>query len=411
MTIAYGVLFVVTLGIGLIADVWGFQTIHWFNSDPHYNLIIDELRTSGIENSSRQAIIRRLNILRSMLDSTNIAVSSITHVTFYFVLVLVLYGAYRAVVVRGITLDEVVAELRTYYSARLFEDEPPSGGGSTLLMLFALVVIARPFMSMIAGLVTLAVYLATVSMLLVPNMILLFLTVFLTSAYGFVLNDYVDIEKDKINHPQRVLPKGLLLPSTALRFAIATGVFSLLFSANFSLNVFLLNVLTLFLLSIYSFINNRNGILANVITATNSAFVLVIGMLAGQYNGLILWLSLATFLLILGREVILDIRDIVSDRAISKSSIPIHFGIKKSIIIASFSFLLSSVITILSSMFFEGMWPKILVSGGFNIILWVSFVYYMIFQNERSLNTFLLSTRLAFLLFPLAIILQRQLPF
>jgi len=301
--------------------------------------------------------------------------------------------------------QDVLSELGENYSSH-----PPSSSQNKvqkdISILVALVVILRPFMSSIAAIVAVTIYFITSQEPIITHIICLYFTVFLTSGFGFVINDYFDIEKDKIDHKNRVLPRSLLSLNTVFRYFIIIGFCSLLFSFIISLPVFILNLLTLLLLSIYSIIiNNKNGIIANIIPAMSSAFVLLFGMLAGQMNIPIFFLSFVIFFMIWGREIVLDIRDIISDRSISKISVPITLGIKNSILISSLLFTISSVIIILLSLTFGNIWFKIFIGGIFNIILWVSFSNYIIKRSKKSLNFFLFSTRLEFIPLILGILL------
>lgn len=51
-------------------------------------------------------------------------------------------------------------------------------------------------------------------------------TTFLVTSAGNVLNDYLDREGDKLNHPDRPLPKGEVTPGEVRRFSIALFVLS-----------------------------------------------------------------------------------------------------------------------------------------------------------------------------------------
>ena len=58
------------------------------------------------------------------------------------------------------------------------------------------------------------------------------LVTFLITASSNAWNDYLDIEIDRINRPDRVLPAGHLLPRTALIFSLTLALLSLLLSAG-----------------------------------------------------------------------------------------------------------------------------------------------------------------------------------
>src|SRR5512143_2849235 len=59
------------------------------------------------------------------------------------------------------------------------------------------------------------------------GMALGFLCGFFISGSAIVLNDYFDLEVDKINAPERPLPAGLLSPAEAILFALVTAILGL----------------------------------------------------------------------------------------------------------------------------------------------------------------------------------------
>ena len=60
-------------------------------------------------------------------------------------------------------------------------------------------------------------------------LVLAAVTTFLSTSAGNVLNDYVDAEGDKVNHPDRPIPTGEVTRAGALRYAVALYVASPLF--------------------------------------------------------------------------------------------------------------------------------------------------------------------------------------
>ncbi len=60
---------------------------------------------------------------------------------------------------------------------------------------------------------------------------LIFLTVFLFTGAGNTINDYYDIEIDKINRPDRPIPSGRLSPKEALALSITLFALGLIFAS------------------------------------------------------------------------------------------------------------------------------------------------------------------------------------
>lgn len=268
-------------------------------------------------------------------------------------------------------------------------------GGSALMAFFT---ILRPFMSFIAAIVSTTIYYATVSNHAIGDATFIFAVVYLTSCFAFVLNDVFDFEKDKLYHRHRALPRGLIQPRAATIYAIALGVISLLLSSLLSGLVFWINLATIALLTVYSKINNKYGIWANAITSAIGAYVVVIGMAAGQFRSDIIIMSGVVFLLMFGREIILDIRDVAADKRVNKTSFPIRFGTNGALWASTIFFMLVTALTAALCVYTKDIAFITFVGFAANIILWVSFLYYVKLQTKRRLEVFLVSTRLSFLL-------------
>lgn len=400
MFIVYFLLAIFSSSLGLVADLSGYQMLSMRTIPEEFESIDKTLRTSTIETSEKQILVQNLAIIKSHIESSNTIINYSFGVSGYLLLILLGWALYRALVYKRLRWTDVLGELRDFYNE---QDSDPNGDnngqGSSRTTLQGLLSIFRPFISIIAGLVAVSVYIATAIQPVVSESLLLFLVVFLTAGYGFIVNDIVDMEKDKIGHPRRALPRELITKKTAITFAFIFSIVSISISSLLPTNAILTNLTTLLLLSVYSYINKHHGFLANIITSVNSAFVLIIGMTVGQFHPLILWTSIAVFFLIFGREIILDIRDIESDKIFSKHSFPIRYGENKSILFSAIFFFFSSLITILLTIGFQDLFFGIFVGIGLNSILWISFLIYAVYRTQSTLRTFLICSRLALLLF------------
>ena len=103
--------------------------------------------------------------------------------------------------------------------------------------------IARPFNAFSGGLaVMLGGYVAGTGAWL--NVFLAALTTFVVTGASNAWNDYLDIEIDKINQPQRPLPSGMISPRGAVIFSlVCTGV-ALVLASLINLPSFLIAVVS-----------------------------------------------------------------------------------------------------------------------------------------------------------------------
>ncbi len=395
----YMIFTIISLVLGFILDFTDIKLLPEFESDGNYSKLKVAISELDLERNIETNLLNTLNNFNEELLSTKFTISISFGLAIYLFFIILLYAIYKAFLVKAITIPIIHDELMKYYKSSNSDSKPknPNGGGGASLSVIPFFILTRPFMSFIAGAISVSIYYHTSSDPIYFQSVMVFFTVFLTSAFGFTINDYFDIEKDKIEHKSRILPSGLMTKETALNYAYFLGVFSLFISALVNFNVFLLNVITIFLLGVYSIINNNNGIYANIITAINSSFVIIIGMLAGHFDYIITFVALATFFMIFGREIILDIRDIKSDNKINKISLPIKLGKQISFTIVDILFLISTIITILLSYNSDSYWFKIFVGLIFNIALWSTYLYFRFWSNEKSLNLFLTASRISFL--------------
>jgi geranylgeranylglycerol-phosphate geranylgeranyltransferase len=282
-----------------------------------------------------------------------------------------------------------------------------NGGDTTNLLQFSklksIVFIARPTVSAISGLISSLIYFKYTNNFIMSEK--LFVVVFLTTCFGFSINDYFDIEKDKINHPERILPQGFINPKLVVIFCSLLALMSLWFSSLISPYVLCINLITLTLLSVYSIINNHFGVIANILTSFCSALALLITKIDLNFD-LVFAASISTFLVILSREIIFDIQDIDGDKWVSKTSIPILFGISNANKISGFLLFTNTAFTIFCAIYFNSTSYLIYVGIISNILLWSSFLYYVFAATKKSEILFTNLTRLAFLLLIPAIILS-----
>ena len=174
-----------------------------------------------------------------------------------------------------------------------------------------------------------------------------FVTVLITLG-GYLINDYFDIETDKINDKSRLSPKSLLL----LYFVILFLGFILAFALALSLGqpaLSLIYLMAVALLYMYSAIWKRQVLIGNVIVSLFTAAVPLILLYAERdqldmlnvtsiesTTSSIVFFSAFTFLISMVREIIKDIEDLEGDSAAGYKTLPIVYGIERAKTIAGF---------------------------------------------------------------------------
>lgn len=177
------------------------------------------------------------------------------------------------------------------------------------------------------------------------NIVFAALSMSVACSAGNIFNDIIDIEIDKINKPNRVLPKGNIKVGFA---KILCGFFIILsFGAALynGFNSFLFLLIVNSLLIFYSIYFKKKILLGNFTVAFLTASALIYGaMTAGNiYAGIIP--ALFAFFTNFIREVIKDCEDIAGDSANKINTFPKVYGNKKTFQVI----LLSTVLLMLFS--------------------------------------------------------------
>lgn len=185
------------------------------------------------------------------------------------------------------------------------------------------------------------------------NFIILCIAVQLLLAAGCILNDIMDRDIDQINKPHTHIIGRTISLKTAKQLFIATTILILLISIYISFYMFkewafiAIYVYTLSIL--YDVYFKRSPLLGNILMAALASFIPLvilffakncIEILHNQKIEVLIYLyAWFPFLIIIPRELSLDISDMEGDRADGCKTLPIVIGEKKSKIVA-ISFLL-----------------------------------------------------------------------
>jgi len=178
------------------------------------------------------------------------------------------------------------------------------------------------------------------------KIILAGLTGALTASAGNVINDYFDINIDKINRPNRVLPKTEL----TLKEALAFYIFLLLISLFLSIFISLIALLEVFsasaLLYLYSYKIKKIPLLGNFVVAFLTGFAFIYGGMAVNNVEAATIPALFAFLVNFIREIIKDMEDIEGDKQQGVNSYPVIYGFKKAKTVIVFITIVLIILTV-----------------------------------------------------------------
>ena len=209
----------------------------------------------------------------------------------------------------------------------------------------AYISIIRPVNCIVAGVAgVLAYFIVTGSMHFIALMI--WCMVFLITAAGNVINDYYDAAIDAVNRPGRPIPSGAMSAAAAQRYAISLfilgnliGILSLAYGLFLPLIIALWNSILLWW---YAKALKTSPGFGNAAVAYLSASIFLFGAAFTDPAMLMHTLTYAlpiagaTFGVMLAREIIKDAEDVIGDKHADAKTLPILYGIPRSIQLASF---------------------------------------------------------------------------
>lgn len=161
------------------------------------------------------------------------------------------------------------------------------------------------------------------------------------------INDYYDIEIDRINKPRRPLVRAALSPEWAfLQWLLLSlvGISLNLFLPSFAFWIAACAVAILYLYSAYL---KKTLLWGNLAVAVMTAMALVYGAVVAGRPGQSVIPALFAFLINFGREVVKDVEDLPGDLGGNARTFPALFGVRKSLALASIVLLMLVAATII----------------------------------------------------------------
>lgn len=172
------------------------------------------------------------------------------------------------------------------------------------------------------------------------NVILVCLSGICIAGGGNAINDYFDIEVDRINRPQRPIPSGRASKTWAFVFSLLLLAVGTLLGLVLGWKTGLIAFCSSALLILYSYRFKQVALLGNCVVSFVASLAFIYGGLAYDRFGPTLIPAWFAFLFHLGREVIKDIQDCAGDTVTHAKTLPIRFGQKTAVIVVTYVFML-----------------------------------------------------------------------
>jgi geranylgeranylglycerol-phosphate geranylgeranyltransferase len=169
----------------------------------------------------------------------------------------------------------------------------------------------------------------------------------LIAAGGNVINDIYDIELDKIVHPERPLPQGLITITSAKYFYFGLNLCSILILILTNYILFFIGLAVIILLFFYASSFKKKFAISNVIISFLTGMTFVFAGITVNNIEMSFIPAIYAFFINLIREIVKDTEDAEGDIKFGINSIPIILGLFKTKIIISILILFLTLLTIL----------------------------------------------------------------
>lgn len=146
---------------------------------------------------------------------------------------------------------------------------------------------------------------------------------------GNIINDYFDIEIDKINRPNRILPSNKLSLNEAQTEFVVLNIAAVILSFfinNYALIIVIFSITVIFAYSAYF---KKIPLLGNIVVSFFTGLAFIYGGAAVENISAAVIPAVFAFTTNLIRELIKDIEDIKGDSANNVFTFPSKFGIQK----------------------------------------------------------------------------------
>jgi len=207
----------------------------------------------------------------------------------------------------------------------------------------------------------------------------------LIAAAGYIINDYFDIETDKINRPDDVVIGKRISQLTALIAYILINIVALVIGAFTNPLVWVFFSLSILALFIYSYRLKKMPLAGNLLVAgLMSLTILILWFLqAGVDKIVFIFYIIFAFLSGLIREILKDAEDIEGDRSSGYLTFPVRFGLGMTEFLLFFILLVFSILLVIFgwSNFIEGKW-YVSVYLFIAVFLPVIYLFPKVFKSE-----------------------------
>lgn len=178
------------------------------------------------------------------------------------------------------------------------------------------------------------------------NAILGFCSAAFLIASTMSMNDYYDLEIDKINCPERPIPSGIITPNEAILIGTISGLIGIFSAALINLYSLAVAFFALILMLYYNTKGKKTGFFGNILVSICIGLPFIFGGVSvGRITSLLILFSLMAFISNLGREITKSIMDVEGDRLKKIKTVAVVHGPKTASILASVLYIIAVVVS------------------------------------------------------------------
>ena len=181
-----------------------------------------------------------------------------------------------------------------------------------------------------------------------------FLSIFCISATALILNDYFDIEIDRVNSPERPLPSGIVTKQDVVLLSIGVAMLGLIASYLISFTALLISLFVWMIGFLYNWRFKRSGLWGNLMVSFSVGMTFIFGGISVgvPFAKMVWFFAVIVALINVGEEIAADAMDVQGDRQAGSQSLAVVLGPERALRISAAVFM--AVVGISSLPFWRG---------------------------------------------------------
>ncbi len=157
----------------------------------------------------------------------------------------------------------------------------------------------------------------------------------LIAAGANAINDYFDVDIDRINKPNRPLPRGAVTAAEVWVLWLRLSLVGILLNVFLNSGALLIALIAVVALYAYSAYFKRTVLAGNFLVGTMTGLAFLYGgVVVGDLNRAIIP-AIFAFLINVAREIIKDVEDVEGDSKEGASTFPVRYGVKPALVLAT----------------------------------------------------------------------------